>query len=388
MCYISKEAHYFIPLVDDAVRSLLISSHKGIPVISTIPSRLLCCCRNRVARSKADSKRSACSDSLCCARQTCRKGKSHRCNSSLISSITLCIYLRLGVITTKLCSNVINSAAESLDSIGIRNTRQVCVRIVSLYDSRIADYACIQATTTARGRCSCSVCRDTACGIEISIHFYRLVSCVIRELDSVKGDSTLEGSIARYTKFREWSVWLQRHKVGNARSCTSFFPRRLEKGEVCAKILLTDYERRRVSVNLSVHVPPDCTIGKITRAIESDEGGCRSEVSAIVVLIHHLTAPPSCDALLSSVLIYRSVNTTLNVTFGISQSEECCHYKTAINICCLTKCILDVLVACKVGNVLLQVTINLTGDIGVCQTQFVIECAVCGLEVGELRSHC
>ena len=130
-------------------------------------------------------------------------------------------------------------------------------------------------------------------------------------------------------------------------------------------------------MNLSVHVPPDCTICEIARTIEANKGSSRGKVSAIVVLIHHLTAPPRCNALLSSVLIYRSVDTALNVSVGISQSEECCHHETAINICCLPECILDVLVACKVGNILLQVAINLASDIGVCQAQFIIECAVC-----------
>ena len=130
-------------------------------------------------------------------------------------------------------------------------------------------------------------------------------------------------------------------------------------------------------MNLSVHVPPNSTIRKITRAIEADERSCRSKASAIVILIHHTTAPPRCYALLSSILVYCSVDTALNVSVCVSQSEECCHYKTAINICSLTERILDVLVTSKVGDVLLQVTINLTGNIGVCQTQFVIECAVC-----------
>ena len=121
--------------------------------------------------------------------------------------------------TTKLCGYVVNSAAESLDSIGIRNTRQVCIGIASLYDSRIADYACIQSTATA---CiACSVCADTSCCIEISIHFYSLVGRIIRDADTVESDSTLECSIARNSQFGEWSVWLQRHKVGNARSCAS-----------------------------------------------------------------------------------------------------------------------------------------------------------------------
>ncbi len=149
----------------------------------TIPSRLLCRCRYRITRSKANSKRAACCDSLSCARQTCRKGKSYRCNSTLIGSIALCINLRFGIIarerlmssqipfiigklaylrdavsdfcplmgmrtrcecwwltrdvipreikTAKFCGYVVNSAAESLDSIGIRNTSQVCIRIAS-----------------------------------------------------------------------------------------------------------------------------------------------------------------------------------------------------------------------------------------------------------------
>ena len=203
----------------------------------------------------------------------------------------------------------------------------------------------------------------------------------------MESDSTLECSIARYTKFGKWCVWLQRHKVGNARSCTSCLPSWFKKGEVCAKILLADDKRCRVSVNLSVHVPPDCTICEIARTVKANEGSSRSKASAIVVLIHHLTTPPSCDALLSSVRVYRSVDTTLNVSVCVSQSKECCHYKTAINICCLTECVLDILVACKVGNILLQVAIYLASDIGVCQTQLIVKCRICALEVSKLRSH-
>ena len=203
----------------------------------------------------------------------------------------------------------------------------------------------------------------------------------------MEGDCAFECSIARYTKFREWCVWLQRHKVSNARSCTSFLPSRLEEGEVCAKILLTDDKRCRVCVNLSAHIPPDSTIGKITRAIEADEGGCRGKISAIIVLIHHLTAPPCCDTLLSSIRVYCSVDTALNVSVSVSQRKERCHYKTTVNICSLTERILEILVTCEVCDILLQVTIYLASDIGISQTKFVIECAVCGLKVGELRSH-
>ena len=193
----------------------------------------------------------------------------------------------------------------------------------------------------------------------------------------MKGDCALECSIARYAQFGKRSVWLQRHKVSNACSCTSCLPSRLEEGEICAKILLADDERGRVSVNLSVHVPPYSPVSKVARAIEADDGGCRGKASTIIVLIHHLTAPPRCDTLLSSIRVYSSVDTTLNVSVCVSQSEECCHYKTPINICCLTERILDVLVTCKVGNILLQVTIYLASDICVRQTQLVIECAVC-----------
>ena len=139
-------------------------------------------------------------------------------------------------------------------------------------------------------------------------------------------------------------------------------------------------------MNLSVHVPPNSTIRKITRAIEADERSCRSKASAIVILIHHTTAPPRCDTLLSSIRVYSSVDTALNVSLCVSQSEECCHHKTAINVCSLTERILDILVACKVGNILLQVTINLAGNIGVRQTQLVVKCAVCRLKIGKLRS--
>ena len=287
--------------------------------------------------------------------------------------------------TTKLCSNVINSPAESLDSIGIRNARQICICIASLYDSRIADYACIQSATTCAT--ACSVCSDTTCGIEITINLDCLVGCIIRELDAVEGDCALECSIARHTKFGEWCIWLQRHKVSNARSCTSCLPSRLKEGEVCAQVLFTDNERCRVSVNLSAHVPPDCAVSEVARTIEANEGSSWSKVSAIVVLIHHLTAPPCCDALLTSVRVYRSVDTALHVSVCVSQSKECCHHKTAINICCLTECILDVLVASEVGNVLLQVAINLASDIGVCQAQLIVECRICALEVSKLRSH-
>ena len=203
----------------------------------------------------------------------------------------------------------------------------------------------------------------------------------------MEGDCALEGSIARYAKFREWSVWLQRHKIGNARSCTSFLPSRLEEDEVCAKILFADDKRCRVCVNLSAHIPPDSTIGKVARAVEADEGGCRGKISAIIVLIHHLTAPPRCDTLLSSVRVYCSVDTALNVSVSVSQRKERCHYKTTVNICSLTERILEILVTCEVCDILLQVAIYLPSDICVCQTQLVIEGRICVLEVGELRSH-
>ena len=89
----------------------------------------------------------------------------------------------------------------------------------------------------------------------------------------MKGDCALECSIARNTQFGEWSVWLQRHKVSNARSCTSCFPCWFKEGEVCAKILLADDKRCRVSVNLTIRSPPDSAISQIAGTIKTDERG-------------------------------------------------------------------------------------------------------------------
>ena len=138
----------------------------------------------------------------------------------------------------------------------------------------------------------------------------------------MEGDCAFECSIARYAKFREWSVWLQRHKVGNARSCTSFLPSRLEEGEVCAKILFTDDERCRVCVNPTICSPPDCATCHIARAIEAEYGVGRSLRAIVVVLIDHFATEPSSDAASLCRLLRDTIDTCRSVSVRVSQTDE------------------------------------------------------------------
>ena len=138
----------------------------------------------------------------------------------------------------------------------------------------------------------------------------------------MKGDCALECSIARNTQFCEWSVWLQRHKVSNARSCTSCLPSRLKKGEVCAKILLADDERGRVSVNPAISSPPDCTTCHIARTIEAEDGVGRSLRAIVVVLIDHFATEPSGDTTSLCRLLRYTIDTCRSVSVRVSQTDE------------------------------------------------------------------
>ena len=138
----------------------------------------------------------------------------------------------------------------------------------------------------------------------------------------MEGDCAFECSIARYAKFSEWSVWLQRHKVSNARSCTSCLPSRLEEGEVCAKILLADDKRCRVCVNPTISSPPDCATCHIARAIEAEDGVSRSFRAIVVVLINHFATEPSSDATSLCRLLRYTIDTCRSVSARVSQTDE------------------------------------------------------------------
>ena len=138
----------------------------------------------------------------------------------------------------------------------------------------------------------------------------------------MKGDCALECSIARNTQFGEWSVWLQRHKVSNARSCTSCLPSRLKEGEVCTQVLFADDERCRVSVNPTISSPPDCTTCHIARAIEAEDGVGRSLRAIVVVLIDHFATEPSGDTTSLCRLLRYTIDTCRSVSVRVSQTDE------------------------------------------------------------------
>ena len=212
----------------------------------------------------------------------------------------------------------------------------------------------------------------------------------------MKGDYALECSIARNTQFGEWSVWLQRHKVSNARSCTSCLPSRLKEGEVCTQVLFADDERCRVCVNPTISSPPDSPVGKVARTIEADKrGSCLFGIIILLIeanylTIVHISTPPGSNAVSFRRLVNNTINSTLHpLGLRVTQGDERGKNQSAIDFRLHTigKHFFQILIGSHITDDNTEVAIYLASDVCVRQTQLVVEGRIRTLKVGKLCSH-
>ena len=139
--------------------------------------------------------------------------------------------------TTKFRTDVVDSIAESLDGISVRNACQVIVCIRAFDDVCVALHACDQATATTIVS-TIAVCAHSTCGIHIAIN----LQCAIyhAEGNATNLKLSLYQQIIAYAECRKRSLRSQSHKVFYVSAIATALPCRLKECKVCAKILLAD----------------------------------------------------------------------------------------------------------------------------------------------------